>query len=104
MNLQNCIIDGFKTTKDWSLKITLVTRELDTQTMAELISWLNKEIISIDIPDDIWETKSQSQRLRDVLWNVWDKNHKDKFKTFVLYYNHILEQLIEAYKLKIDNV
>lgn len=104
MNLKNAIIDGIKTMRDGSLKITLVTRELDPEQMAELFLNFNEEVMSIEIPDEQEERKSRGQRLRDVLWQVWNKNHKEKFKTFVLYYDHIMEQLIDRYKEKIDNL
>ena len=36
MNLKNAILDGVKTMKDGSLKITLVTQELSPSQMAEI--------------------------------------------------------------------
>lgn len=88
--------------KDGSLKITLVTRELAPDQMAEIFLKLNQEVLSIDLPDEIEETKSKAQRLRDVLYRVWENNHKTKFQSFSLYYDHIMSQLIDGYKEKID--
>lgn len=101
MNLKNAIIDGFKSMKDGSLKITLVTRELAPEQMAELMVNLNKEIVSIDVPDEHGDTKTPSQRFRAVLYRLWEQDHKDKFHTFTLYYNHVMEQLINLYKDKL---
>lgn len=102
MNLQNSIVDKISTQKDWSLKIVLITRELPADELAQLFLSLNKEILSIDIPEDNEQEKSPSQRLRSVLYILWEQSQKDKFKTFTLYYNHILEQLINLYKDKLE--
>lgn len=64
LSLTNCIIDGVKSMKDGSMKITLVTRALDPVQAAEIFLNLNKEVLSVDIPEDPGEKKSPSQRLR----------------------------------------
>ena len=103
MNLNNAILDKITTMKDWSLKIALITRELDPQTMAELFMSLNQEIVSVDIPDTTTEEpKSKSQRLRAVLYRLREQEKKWEFKSFELYYNHILELLINNYKDKLE--
>ena len=102
MNLRNAIIDKLSTMKDWSLKITLVTRELPPMELAEILTNLNKEVVSIDIPEETGDNKTPSQRLRNVLYVLWEQQNKDNFKTFTLYYNHVLEQLIGLYKDKLD--
>ena len=98
MNLKNAIINKISTLKDRSVKIELITRELTPQQMAELFLNANNEMLSIDIPEDAWELKSKAQRLRWVLYKVWETSKKDKFTTFTLYYDHIMEQLIDKYK------
>lgn len=100
MKLKNVIVDSVRTMKDWSCKITLVTRELKPDEMANIFLSLNKEMMWIDIPDEVWDTKSPSQRLRAVLYRVWESK-KGEFKTFSLYYNYVMEQLIDRYKEKI---
>ena len=102
MNLQNAIIDKITTMKDWSIKITLLTPELDAQTMAELFLSINKNVLSVDIPEDISEQKSKAQRLRAVLYRVWENKYKDKYNTFELFYNSEMERILEHYKDKID--
>lgn len=101
MNLKNAILDGFKTMKDGSLKITLVTRELSPEQMAKIISNLNKEVLSIDIPEEQSEVKSPSQRLRGVLYKIWESHEKEKFDSFELFYRHMMEKIIDYYKEKI---
>lgn len=103
MNLQNAILDKVTTMKDGSLKITLVTRELDPKQMAELFFNLNKEILTIDIPTDTTEEpKSKWQRLRAVLYRLWEQDMKSKYDSFELYYSHIMEKLINMYKDKLS--
>lgn len=100
MNLKNCIVNKVTTLKDRSIKIELLTREMPPKEMAELFFSVNNEIASVDIPEDTGDLKTPSQRLRAVLYRVWetDENKKSKFSTFTLYYNHVMEQLIDKYK------
>jgi len=102
MNLQNATVDKISSMKDGSVKITLVTRELDPTTFAELIMNVNKEVVQIDIPEDSSDTKTPSQRLRGVLYRVWEQNEKDKFSTFELFYRHKTEQLITHFKEQLN--
>jgi len=102
MNLKGSILDKISTMKDGSLKITLVTRELPPADLAQLFTSINQEIVSVDIPEDVSDQKTPSQRLRWVLYKVWEQDHKEEFKTFTMYYNHILEQLINMYKDKLN--
>ena len=106
MNLKNWTITKISTLKDRSVKIEIVTREMPPKDLAELFFSVNNEITSIDIPEDHWDTKSQSQRLRSVLYRVWesDPKKKEKYSTFTLFYNSMLEMMIENAKEKIiDN-
>ena len=102
MNLQNAILDKVTTMKDKSLKITLITRELNPKQMAELFLSLNSEVLSVDIPTDVQEEpKSKAQRLRAVLYVLYQQENNDKYDSFELYYNHIMEKLINIYKDKL---
>lgn len=103
MNLKNATVSSVSTLKDRSVKIVLNTRELPVDELAMLFHSVNNEIASVELPEDSGDTKSPSQRLRWVLYKVFDTNSEvqEKFKTFALYYNHIMEQLINLYKEKI---
>lgn len=103
MNLKNAIVNKVSTLKDRSVKIELITRELDTKELAELFFSVNNEVASVDIPEETGEIKSKSQRLRGVLYKVWETNNelKQKYKTFSLFYDSVMEQIIEHYKEKI---
>ena len=102
MNLKNCIVDKISTMKDGGVKIVLYTAALGPQQLAELMINVNKEIVSVDVAEDNAETKSKSTRMRNVLYRVWESKKKDQFETFELYYNHIMEKLIDQYKNLID--
>jgi len=102
MNLKNAIIDKITTMKDRSIKITLITPELDPKTMAELFMSVNNQVLNVDIPEDISEKKSKAQRLRWVLYRLWENKYKDKYNTFELFYNSEMERILEHYKDKIE--
>ena len=101
MNLKNATIWKVETMTDRSVKIILYTRELDPKELAELFFSVNNEIASVDIPEETGELKSKAQRLRGVLYKVWETNSKEKYKTFSLFYDSVMEQIIEHYKEKI---
>ena len=102
MNLQNALVDGIRTLKDGSLKITLITRELDPTQMAELFHSLNKEILSVEIPEGIETTKSPAKRLRDVLYILWKERRKELFPSSEVHYAHEMEKIIDHYRNKIN--
>lgn len=48
--------------------------------------------------------KSPSQRLRSVLYRVWEYSPARKEgRTFELFYRNVMEQLVEGYKKKIED-
>ena len=101
MNLKNAIVNKVTTLKDRSVKIEIITRELDPKELAELFYSVNNEIASVDIPEETGELKSKAQRFRGVLYKVWETNSKEKYKTFSLFYDSVMEQIIDHYKEKI---
>lgn len=101
MNLKNCIVDKVTTMKDDSVKITLITRALTPQQMAELFFSVNKEILTIDIEEEAKEWKSPSQRLRAVLYRLWEQSDKTTYPEFEVYYRAKIERIIESLKEKL---
>ena len=101
MNLKNCIIDRVSTMKDDSVKISLITRALTPQQMAELFFSVNKEILAVDIDEEVKEWKSPSQRLRAVLYKLWENSDKTTYPEFELYYKGKMERIIDTLKEKI---
>ena len=103
MKLDNAILDKFSSQKDGSIKISLITRELSPQQMAEIVTSLNKEIVQVEIPDEIGDTKSPSKRLYDRMLAYYiKKNGKaDKFSTWYL---EALDQIGLSYLKKIEEL
>lgn len=109
------ILNTIRDLKDKSGKISFVTRELSNKEFCKLRDiigmegWLcfaQNELQPEDIPDeraDI-ETKSQSKRLRSVLFLEW-KQQKEVGQTeeeFEKFYNIKMEKAIQSVKNKLD--
>lgn len=104
MKLENAIIDKVSTLKDGSVRVSLVTRALSPTQMAELFFWVNKEILAIDIDESNKDDKSPSQRLRGVLYKLFEiSDDKDKYNNeFELFYRSKMERIIDQLKEKLD--
>lgn len=104
MKLENAIIDKVSTLKDGSVRISLVTRALSPTQMAELFFWVNKEILAIDIDEWNKDDKSPSQRLRAVLYRLFEQSDdKERYNNeFELFYRAKLERIIDQLKEKLD--
>lgn len=114
--LLGAYVENISTRKDRSIKLVLGTQELSNGNAAELFGLQNKivacyissketidqkEMDQVDKIDVEFNNKSQSQRIRNTLYRVWEKNaegHKD-FDTF---YKAKTELYIEHLKSKID--
>ena len=109
------IIDKVTTLKDGSLKITLETSELPNEMMSQLFSLNNKQVYTafkdtelkpdeLDIKEMPLEfknsKKSQSQRLKSVLFVYWQK-HKPT-QDFDTFYKRKTDEFINLIKDKID--
>jgi len=105
------IVD-FKPRADMSVKISFETRQLTGDEAALLMDnfrgegWLvykpNTEVSLPDLPEGVAETgtKSPSQRLRAVLYILWQQNgKKGEFESF---YRTEYEKLIEFFKSKLE--
>lgn len=104
------IVLDMRPRQDKSWRISFETRELSGAEVSLLASnlqgegWLvykPNEIKVDEIPDDPAEsgTKSQSQRLRDVIYVLYKQKGKGDFETF---YRLYLEKLIDFTKDKLE--
>lgn len=103
-------IKKVETLSDRSLKLTIYTQELDATAKAILFELQNKlgwmvfketAIEEQDIPTAEIKLegsyKSPSERLRNVLYRIWENgSQKEPFNTH--YYPRIMNTLIETYK------
>jgi hypothetical protein len=104
MILSNAIIDKISSQKDGSLKISLLTRELNPSQLAEIFINVNKEIMSIDIPEPKMEEdeKSPATRLRNVFYRIYEQKDLKEKMTFEFYYRQEMEKLIDYLKEKLN--
>lgn len=103
-------LTGFSSKTDGSAGIRISTQELQAQDFAELQAHLNtfgwfmfseNDIQDEEIPDeDAEENKRPSQRLRAVLYRLWEQAGKSG--TFESFYRERMEKLIEHIKGKLD--
>lgn len=110
------IIESIKTRRDNTIALTIATNELSPEKAAELFGHLNKYVylavkiaefnkkeldaissMRVDYDD---QTKSNSQRLRGVLFRNYELD-AEGFKSFELYYNYKMEHIITHFKGKL---
>lgn len=103
------LIAGIATKVDGSIKIILETRELGADKAADLFGLRNSEAwavlaasnikevnLPLERPDPAIGTKTPSQRMRAVLYRVWEQEHSDL--DFDTYYKSKMEHIIEQLK------
>jgi hypothetical protein len=108
-------VENITTRKDRTVKITLGTQELTPSKAGELFQLMNqiavayispksisqKEIDQVDQVDPEFEGKTQSQRIRSVLFKLFSQNGEG-FKDFDSFYKSKTEKYIEHLKAKIN--
>ena len=118
MILLNAQVESVATRKDRTIKLSLGTQELKPSEAGELFG-LQNSLISVGIKptplnqsdvdilkeskieiDDIPDSKSPSQRLRNVLYRNWEQSDGG-YSYFNLYYLNRIERIIEHYKQKL---
>lgn len=107
----NTIITGIRSKVDRSLGLTMSTPELSSEERAELmeIQGINLEMFLkpfdteptqiVTIDKDL-EIKSQAQRIRAVLFLLWQQDTEGK--GFKVYYDQKTERYIEFLKAKLN--
>lgn len=109
-------LDGYQRRKDKTVSLRFITQEKTSGEIADIDSMVDAfgivyfrgqekinqdEIDELDTVElDLYdEPKSQSQRLRNVLFKVWKIEEQGTFKEF---YRHETERIIQHYKNKLD--
>jgi hypothetical protein len=109
-------VENITTRKDRSVKITLGTQELSPSKAGELFNLMNsltmtyisqkevnqKEIDQVDKLDPELEGKTQSQRIRNVLYLLFEQDNEG-FQSFDTYYKSKTEKYIDHLKTKIKD-
>ena len=111
----SCIVTSLRTLKDGSVSICLETMELSAGHAGELFSLHNKvaavyispkeiinqkEIDQVDKVDPEILGKTQSQRIRGVLYKLFEQDHEGH-SNFDMYYKAKTELIIDHLKSKI---
>lgn len=103
-----------ETRVDGSIKLSIETQELIGSDMAELFSYRNligyvtftpNPETKVDVPEINADTdmgKSPGQRLRDVLYVMYEQSGKAKYDTFSQFYTVKMEQIINQVKDKLE--
>jgi hypothetical protein len=108
-------IEGIASRKDKTIRLTLGTQEVTPNDAATLFQ-LNQQLCyvaikkedfqveELDIIENLkteFENKTPSQRLRGILYRVYESNNEG-YKDFSTYYLSKMEKICEHYKSKID--
>lgn|SRR5690606_27742334 len=113
--LLSVYVENITTRKDKTVKLTLSTQELSPSKAGEMFSLMNKlavayispkeidqkEIDQVDKIDPEFHGKTQSQRLRAVLFKLHEIS-PEGFKDFNNYYHFKMDELIESFKSKLS--
>lgn len=110
-------LESYRSLKDRTLKITFETNELNPQDLLGIAENLNsfgylafkkepfkeEERLTIEQLEADYEDKAKtpSKRLRGVLYRNYEQNN-DGFDSFVRYYDHHLEKIINHFKSKLE--
>lgn len=107
------LITGISTKVDGSIKLVLETRELRSEAATKLFDLRGAEAWAILAPTEIKDvtlpterpdpaigTKTASQRMRAVLYRIWEQNNTSG--DFESYYRSQMEKIIDQLKEKLS--
>lgn len=110
------MVTSIRSLKDGSVSVCLETQELSPMKAGEIFSLRGKliaaylspketipqrELDQIDSVDVDLPGKTKSQRVRNVLYRIWELS-PDGHKTFESYYNFVMERHINELKTALD--
>lgn len=109
-------VENISTRKDKTVKLVLGTQELSPAKAGEIFNLLNtvamayicpkginqNEIDQVDKLDPEFEGKTQSQRMRNVLYKLFQQD-TEGFKDFDAFYQNKTDKIIEHLKTKIQS-
>ncbi len=116
INISQAVITSLSSRNDGSLRLSVVTPELNTEQKVEVMELQNQVLNAIFIPEEFQteemvidkdlDGKSQSQRIKNILF-VWWKKLEEKGETkddFSLWYRNKTESIIDSIKLKLEEL
>lgn len=108
----SAIIESVATRADGTVKVTLGCQEMNASRAGELMTFnrklaavyvsqketiAQKVIDQVDAVDPVMPTKTHSQRMRNVLYRMWEHS-PEQFKDFDSYYKYKMDKFIEELK------
>ncbi len=110
------ILDGVSKKKDSTLSVKLGTQELGPEDTARIFEFGNREVWvclaetavtaeDLEVPEVLTEfrkDKTPSERLRNVLYRLWEKEVKKTGREFDSWYLGYMDRAIEKIKEKLD--
>lgn len=106
------VIDGVTAKKDRTLSVKLGTQELSPEDTSYLFDMMGKQVYvavaetpveRLDVPEiepEIRGEKTPSQRMRGVIYAIWEQKWKSKNIPFPKFYENYMSKLIEDLKDK----
>jgi hypothetical protein len=110
-----CQLDGISSKVDGTVSIRLSTQEVDQMSAAALFGLRGKHCKVLLSDSNITELESEmvdatplvsgkkhktpSQRLRSVIYRIWEQNSNEDFEVF---YQNEMNKIIEHYRNKLD--
>lgn len=103
ISISNAYIRKIETMADGGLKIVLNTNELPPEEEFALFR-LRHDVQKIQLMDVKYDegNKTPSQRLKHVLYRLWEQNYKETHKSSENFYNEYMEKLINQIKDKLN--
>lgn len=111
-------IESIKSRKDKTTAIVLGSQEMSPSTAGQLFALQNSFVYvaikeenfmqqELEVMEDLkadfeLEKKSNGQRLRNVLYKLYEQD-REGFLTFTKYYDHQMERLINHFKSKLND-
>jgi hypothetical protein len=112
----SAIIENISTRADGTVKVVLGCQEMAASRAGELMTLSRKlaavyisakdtipqkELDQVDAVDPVMPAKSPSQRMRNVLFVLWQQ-HPEGFKDFDSFYKYKMNEYIEAIKANLN--
>jgi hypothetical protein len=106
-----CYVDSIRTRKDKTVSVQMSTQELSPSKAGELFTLLNslatvyispsevtsREMAQVDAVEPEMPGKSPSQRMRNVLFLLWEQD-PEGYKVFDMYYQEKMNKYINELK------
>lgn len=114
--LLSAIIENIATRADGTIKVVLGCQEMSAARAGELMSYnrklsavylsqkesiAQKEIDQVDAVDPVMPAKTPSQRMRNVLYRLWEQS-PEGFKEFDSFYKYKMNEYIEQIKSNLN--